>query len=308
MDEVFSSVYNSFHQWIKPLSDSNKSSNGKWHYRALNHHVISCQDWSELVLSFSRAVFTSYLFCFTVLTLLSDKQMLLQSHLMGGPLQAECHWGKIETWWWRRVERGAIPRFFISILHGASLGADNASFPGAHSREKNVPNAWHIWLHISKSLSKEDDSKMGVCGGDWAFHSCSVRTRLNVGITGDTLSGSLAGQTREMQPGHPALKSINALNWHPRNSKRTYPKESIFLPNSPSSWSQMGQTLLEAKGNIMMSLHLFLLCVIREGTRQKDPRPTISGFQALFLKCLIVVEEITKMGAVCSSPWVIRGL
>lgn len=63
----------------------------------------------------------------------------------------------------------------------------------------------------------------------------SVRTRLSVGITGDTLSWYLAGQTQEMQPGHPALKSINALNCQPGNSKGTFPKESIFIPNSLSS-------------------------------------------------------------------------
>jgi len=44
------------------------------------------------------------------------------------------------------------------------------------------------------------------------FHSSRLRTRLHGGITGDTLSWSSAGQAREMQPDHPTLKSINALN------------------------------------------------------------------------------------------------
>lgn len=37
------------------------------------------------------------------------------------------------------MERGAISRLFTCILHGASLGAGNASFPGTHSGEKTFP-------------------------------------------------------------------------------------------------------------------------------------------------------------------------
>lgn len=63
------------------------------------------------------------------------------------------------------------------------------------------------------------------------------------------------------------------------------------------------QMLLEMKHNGKdKSSFLFLLCVIKEGAGRKAPWLTISGFQALFLKCLIVVEEITKMEVARSSP------
>lgn len=38
----------------------------------------------------------THLLCFTVLTLLSNKQMLPQSHLMGNPLQGKCDWGRTD--------------------------------------------------------------------------------------------------------------------------------------------------------------------------------------------------------------------
>lgn len=73
------------------------------------------------------------------------------------------------------------------------------------------------------------------CGEEIELSIAPARSRLSVGIAGDTLSWYSAGQTREMQPDHPALKSINALNCQPGNSKGTFPKESIFIANSPSS-------------------------------------------------------------------------
>lgn len=143
-----------------------------------------------------------------------------------------------------------------------------------------------------------------------AFHSSSVRTRLDVGITGDTLSWYLAGRAREMQPDCPALKSISALNTASLEiAKGLFPRRVFpFLSTSvPDPW--WDRCFLEMKHNSNdESSFLFFLCVIREGTRQKDPWLTVSGFQALFLKCLIVVEEIMKMEVVRSSPWVIRGL
>lgn len=90
-----------------------------------------------------------------------------------------------------------------------------------------------------------------------------------------------------MQPDCPALKIYKCPERsQPGNSKGTFPKGSISIPNSLSSWSQMGQMLLKMKCNSNdESSFLFLLCVIRKGTGRKDPWLTISGPFPEMLDC-----------------------
>lgn len=90
-----------------------------------------------------------------------------------------------------------------------------------------------------------------------------------------------------MQLDCPALKIYKCPERsQPGNSKGTFPKESISIPNSLSSWSQMGQMLLKMKCNSNdESSFLFLLCVIRKGTGRKDPWLTISGPFPEMLDC-----------------------